>query len=75
MENYEKVLAVYSDSAQTGFKLMGIVYDIDDYAIIEPFGYSNSKKTRNKIYTELKTGRTYVKKFGRKLYLDEFLKV
>ena len=66
-----KPIAVYSDSAFGGFSLYAIGNDIDDHALIS---YHDSRPRWYKVgYTV--AGRAFVRVFGRRVHLDNFLRV
>ena len=64
--------AVYNDSAFTGIGIIDIEYGIEDVCVNEYFSPTEKRKARNKIYHD-KEGKAYIKKYGCKYYLDEFI--
>lgn len=70
----EKYKAVYNDSAFTGIGIIDIEYGIEDICVNEYFSSTERRRAKNKIYTD-KDGRNYIKKYGTKYYLDEFMTV
>lgn len=71
----EKYIAVYSDSAFTGVGILSIEHEAGEmYCINEYISLNEVKKSKNKVYTEVSSNREYIKKYGRKYYLDEFIR-
>ena len=68
-----KYIATYGITATMGIGIIDIEYGIDDYCICEMIGGKEARKTKNKIYTD-NEGRSYIKKYNCKYYLDEFIK-
>ena len=71
----KKYIAVYNISAFSGIGIIDIVYEDETYCICEYFGSQDVKRTKNKVYTETKTDRSYIRKFNKRFYLDEFMKL
>lgn len=71
MNASQKPIAVYSDSAFGGYSLYDIENDVDDRALIS---YYDSRPRWYKVgYTA--AGRAFVRVFGRRVHLDNFLRV
>lgn len=67
--------AVYNDTAFSGIGIIRIERGIDDKVICQKFaGDKRGLITQNAIVYEI-SGRAYIKKYGKKYYLDEFIKV
>lgn len=71
-----KYIAVYSDSAFTGVGILSIEYENGETYCINEYVSSNGvRKSKNKVYTDFSnSNRNYIKKYGRKYYLDEFMR-
>lgn len=69
-----KYIAVLHDSAFTGIGIINFDYGIEDYCITEYFSQTEKKKAKNKIYSTSK-GRSYIVKYGKRYYLDEFIRL
>ena len=69
----KKYVAVYNISAFSGIGIIDIVYEDETYCICEYFGPKEVKRTKNKVYIEGKTGRSYIKKLNTRFYLDEYM--
>ena len=66
----KKAVAVYS-MGLVGYEVLDIVYGIDDYIITR---YSHDRSLhKTKIYYN--NDRTYTKLYGRRVYMDECLRV
>jgi hypothetical protein len=71
MNTTSKPIAVYADSAFGGYALYDIENGIDDRALIS---YHDSRPHWYKVgYTM--AGRAFVRVFGRRVHLDNFLRV
>lgn len=70
----KKYIAVYNETAFSGIGIIDIEYGVDTICVNEYFGGKEVKRTRNKIYDD-KDGRSYIKKYGRRYYMDEFMKL
>lgn len=66
-----KPIAVYGESAFGGYALYAIEYGIDDRALIS---YYDSRPRWYKIDVTA-AGRAFVRVFGRRIHLDNFLRV
>ena len=73
--NESTYIAVMNLSAFNGIGIIDIEYGVEDYCICESFSPNEKKRTKNKIYTELKTDRKYIRKNGSRYYIDEFMKI
>lgn len=73
--NENKYIAVLNLSAFSGIGIIEIENGIDDYCICESFDPNGKRKSRNKIYTDMKLGRNYIRKNGNRYYIDEFMKI
>lgn len=69
-----KYLAVYTEGNNEGLGIIDILYGAEDFCIIEYFSSNGNQRTKNKIYMD-HFGRNYIKKFNRKFYLDEFVRM
>lgn len=58
-----------------GLEVLDVLYGIDDY-LVTCFNYGDGRTriSRNKIYTAA-SGRCYIRKSGRRFYLDEIMRV
>lgn len=68
-----KYKAVYSFTAFSGLGIVDIIHDIDDYAVVDYITPNGCKRTRNKIYINA-DGRSFIKKYGQRYYIDEFIR-
>lgn len=71
----KKYIAVLNLSAFNGIGIIDIEYGAEDYCICESFSPNEKKQTKNKIYTDVKSDRKYIRKNGTRYYLDEFMKI
>lgn len=71
----DKYIAVLNLSAFNGIGIIDIEYGIEDYCICESFSPNEKKKSKNKIYIDIKSDRKYIRKNGSRYYLDEFMKI
>lgn len=72
--NNNKYIAMYSISAFSGIGIVEIKHDIEDYAVVDYITPNCVKRSCNKIYTNSNNGRSYIKKYGQRYYIDEFLR-
>lgn len=70
-----KYIAVLNLSAFNGIGIIDIEYGVEDYCICESFSPNEKKKTKNKIYVDVKSDRKYIRKNGCRYYIDEFMKI
>lgn len=70
-----KPLGVFGESAFSSIVLLEIEYGIED-KVIAGYEYDGKRTNirRHKIYTT-PAGRFYIRKFGRRYYLDDFLRI
>ena len=74
MENEKVIATYYAGLFGLGIEIFGIEYGIDDYIIYRWTDSSTPKKTRSKIrYT--KKGKAYFVSFGKRIPLDECMRV
>ena len=69
-----RYLAVYNETAYTGIGIVDILYGVEDFCVVEYFSPKGVQRTKNKIYMD-HFGRNYIKKYNKKFYLDEFIRV
>lgn len=73
--NIKNYIATYSINAFNGIGI-GIVeieHGIEDYAIVDYIVNNKAKRSRNKIYIS-GSGRSYIRKYGQRYYIDEFIR-
>lgn len=66
-------IAVYYETAYSGIGIIDIEYGVKDYCIVEYFGGNTKRRTKNEIFMDL-SGRSYIRKYNKKYYLDEFMR-
>lgn len=74
MYDKKKPIGVYFESAFSSILVMDIIYDIDEYMITTYYiSGKRGKYTKNKIYCS-DSGKYYIKKNDRRIYLTEILR-
>ena len=74
MENGKVIATYYAGAFDLGIEIFGIEYGIDDYIIYRWTNSRTPKKTRAKIrYTN--KGKAYFVSFGKRIPLDECIRV
>lgn len=68
-------LAVYADSAFSGIVLLAVEYGVDDIVVAAAeYEGRRSNIRRHKIY-QTPSGRSYIRKYDRRYYLDNFMRM
>lgn len=71
----KNIIEVYGIANTSGIAIFDIIHDVDDYVVSALFyGDKQLRTTINKIRTD-SSGRSYFIKYGRRCYLDEFMRV
>lgn len=76
-EQYKNTMAIgyASISNWGGLEVLDVLYGIDNYLVTcLNWGEGRTRISRNKIYTTA-SGREYIRKDGRRFYLDEIMRI